>query len=285
MKNKEFFTVHYENNDISLKVKDFLTNEVALPMTAGQYLYVGYYKPFRSFFIHFSELNVEAAQLTIEYYNGDAWVELPNVVDETENFIKSGFIYFERPEKWAELEVNGETNFYVRISSDTDLTAATKLKGLNILLSNDEDLIGIRSNIVSKHNNGNSWVEKHEAARKHIIQQLRNLGHIKIKQNDVSPLFNLDEQKDSVFYTDLTAFDLLEPFELREASKFYALSMIYLDELSDEEDDKWFVQGQRHEKRADQSLNVFMLKIDKDDDGVEDIEESKGDTGINLSWE
>ena len=87
-----------------------------------------------------------------------------------------------------------------------------------------------------------------------------------------------------VAYNDLTEFDLLEPFELREASKFYALSFIYLDELSDEQDDKWERSGQRHLARADEAVNLFMLKIDYDDDGVEDSEEQNGSTGTHLSW-
>ena len=36
--------------------------------------------------------------------------------------------------------------------------------------------------------------------------------------------------------------------------------------------------------RAEQALNVFMLKLDKDDDGVQDANESEGDTGTNLTW-
>ena len=76
----------------------------------------------------------------------------------------------------------------------------------------------------------------------------------------------------------------MEPFELREASKFFALSMIYLDELSDEQDDKWERSGKRHLKRAEEAINLFMLKIDSNDNGLEDESESNGDTGINLSW-
>lgn len=284
MKSKEFYTVKYEGTDLSLKVKDYLNNEVTLPLDVGQFLYVGYYKPFKNMFIYFSELNTVAAAITLEYYDGNDWVELPDVIDETENFIKSGFVNFPRPANWKVQTVDGDELFYIRIKTDTALTPTTKLKGLNILFSNDDDLIGIRSNIVSKHNNGNSWVEKHEAARKHIVQQLRNLGYRKVKQATDSPIYFEEEKEDQKVYSNLTQFDLLEPFELREASKFLALSYIYLDELSDEEDDKWYRNGIRHEQRGYEALNTFMLKIDVDDDGKEDIEESSGDTGTALTW-
>jgi len=284
MKSKEFFTVKYEGTDLSLKVKDYLSNEAALPLEVGQYLYVGYYKPFKNMYLEFSTHNTEVAKIDLEYFDGSNWVELPNVIDETENFIKSGFVYFPRPANWKSTEVLDDDLFYLRVKTDVNLSVGTILKGLNILLSNDDDLAGIRSNIVSKHNNGESWVEKHEAARKHVIQQLRNLGYRKATPAADSPIYYADEKEDSILYSDLTAFDLLEPFELREAAKFYALSFIYLDELSDEEDDKWYRNGLRHEKRAAQALNVYMLKIDSDDDGKEDTEESEGNTGTVLTW-
>jgi len=283
MKSKEFFTVKYEGTDLSLKVKDFVSNEAALPLEVGQFLYVGYYKPFKNLYIDFSELNVEVATISFEYLTATGWVELTDVIDETEDFLKSGFIYFTRPKDWVESDQDGETNFYLRVKTDANLTATTKVKGLNVLLSNDNDLIGVRSNIVSKHNNGKPWIEKHEMARQHIIQQLRNLGYKKATNSKESPIYSTGAS-DTIIYTDLTAFDLLEPFELRQASKFFALAYIYLDELSDELEDKWHRAGLRHEKRADEALNVFMLKIDRDDDGVEDPEESSGDTGVNLSW-
>ena len=199
-----------------------------------------------------------------------AWVTL-DAIDESQNFFKSGFIYFNKPEDWLANTVNGDENFYIRLQPSVAHDVSTEIRGLGVLLSNDLDLIGIRANIVSKHNNGDSWVGKHEAARKYIIQKLRNLGHR--KYNSTETLFK-----------NLTEFDLLEPFELREASKFYALSYIYLDELSDEQDDKWERSGKRHLKRADEAVNLYMLQVDQDDDGEKDTEENDGDTGINLSW-
>lgn len=285
MQNKDFFTVKVNGQDQSIRAKEFTGPSVPMALTAGQSLHIGYYKPFRQFYIDFTTLNQAAANLAIEYFNGQAWVDIPNIVDETESFDKSGFMYFERPEDWAKTLIDGDELYYIRITPDADLSAETELNGINVLFSNDADLIGIRSNIVSKHNNGTPWIEKHEAARKYIVQQLRNLGHRKIVTRENNPFYYDESDKDVKVYSNLTQFDLLEPFELREASKFYALKFIYLDELSDEEDDKWERAGIRHERAADEAMNVFMLKIDTDDDGTEDLSENEGDTGTNLSWE
>ena len=283
-----FYTVLHDDGvtieDISLSVKDFTTNFISLALGDTHYLYVGYYKPFKQFYIELKPFNTVAGDLVFEYWDGTAWVIL-EAIDESQNFFKSGFIYFNRPDDWAANTVSGEENFYIRLQPSASHDAGTILKGLGILLSNDLDLEGIKSNIVSKLNSGESWVGKHEAAKKYIIQKLRNLGNRKvISSQSNNPVFSTAKETSSILFSDLTEFDLLDPFELREASKFYALSYIYLDELSDEQDDKWERSGKRHLKRADEAVNLFMLKLDTDDDGEEDASESSGDTGINLSW-
>lgn len=284
----DYFTVLNDNtttiDDISLLAKDFTTNEVTLELESDHYLYVGYYKPFKQFFVELSPANTVTNTLNFEYYNGTSWVSL-SAIDESQGFTKSGFIYFNRPEDWTENTVDSKERFYIRIQPSANHSSGTVLQGLGILFSNDLDLIGIKSNIVSKLNNGNSWIGKHEAARKYIIQRLRNLGHRKYVASDSNnPLVVESTKAKAIYYSDLTEFDLLEPFELREASKFFALSMIYLDEKSDQEGDKYERNGKRHLKRAEEAMNVFMLKIDSNDDGEENEAESDGDTGINLTW-
>jgi hypothetical protein len=283
MKNKEFFTVKINDVDESLRVKDFNSNIAPAPLEAGQFLYVGYYKPFTQFYVEFENKNDVDVGLLFEYFDGNNWVELASTIDETQDFLQSGFIYFERPTAWASVEVDGDENFYVRIASDIDLNAITSIRGINVLLSNDEDLEGIRSNIVSKLNSGKSWIVKHEAAKKYIIQHLRSLGYRKVTNSEQSNT-SLYFGNESLYFSNLTAFDFLEPFELREAAKYKAASMIYLDELSDEEDDKYYRMGIRHGKTADEMLNLFSLKIDSNDNGIEDAEENEGDTGTNLTW-
>ena len=60
--------------------------------------------------------------------------------------------------------------------------------------------------------------------------------------------------------------------------------MIYLDELSDERDDKWFMQGTRYQKDFEELFNNFMLKLDVNDDGFEDDYEMDNDTTVGLKW-
>lgn len=283
-----FYTVLYDNtatiSDISQSLKDFTFNFEPVAMADTHYLYVGYYKPFKQFYVELGTSNTVDGSFSFEYWNGSTWTSL-EVVDETLHFKNSGFVYFDRPEGWAANTVNSIEKFYIRMQPSASHDAGTVINGLGILFSNDKDLEGIKSNIVSKLNGGDSWIGKHESARKYIIQRLRNLGYRKYNTDNVdNPLFLSDGNVKGVVFSNLTEFDLIEPFELREASKFYTLSMIYLDELSDEQDDKWERAGQRHLQRAEEAINLFMLRIDEDDDGIEDDIENYGDTGTNLSW-
>lgn len=277
----KFFTVKYQGNDYSKRLKDFGSAEVPFSLLAAEAMHVGFEKPFNSFYLEFGTKNTEAVNLTFEYYDSELASYQPlDVVDESEAFIQSGFVLFEKPANWGKSTFDGDEKFYIRITTDADLTNGTTLKGLAMLLSNDLDLERVRSNIVSKFNNGESWILKHEAAKKYIIQELRNRGNRKVINTDnTNPVL-----PEGMRFADITEFDLLDPFQLRQASIYLTLSMIYLDELTDEEEDKFFRQGLRYENEYNKAFDLFFLKLDTDNDGLEDDFENAEDTGINLSW-
>lgn len=277
----KFFKILYNGSDLSKKLKDFNTAGAAISLQVGEHIYIGFEKPFKQVFIELSTKNTDGGILSAEYFNGTAWVQLATLLDETDNFTKSGFLFFDKPNSWAEFEDGGTPkNFYIRLSTNTAHSVGTALKGIGVLLSNDLDLEGVRSNIVSKHNNGESWVVKHEAARKKIIQRLRNAGHYKVKNYDsANPVL-----REGIRFADLTEFDLLEPEQLREASLYLTLSMIYLDELTDDIDDKWSRQGERYYDEYGKAMDLFRLTVDMDDDGIEDDEENYETNETSLSW-
>jgi len=67
--------------------------------------------------------------LKLEYYNG-AWVELTantdNLVDNTSNFASDGSIVWDAPDDWTTDVVNGESAYWIRISTtSTPTTVAT----------------------------------------------------------------------------------------------------------------------------------------------------------------
>lgn len=266
-----FFTIKYFNGvytDYSIKLKDYGTPSIPLTISDTDYLYIGNYKPFNNLFIQLATPNNITSSLSAEYFDGTAWQAL-TIIDETYNFFESGFIKFNLPETWASNEVDANTKFWIRFKTDIS-QSQIDISGIGILFSNDLDLIAARSNIVSKHNNGNSWVVKHEEARKEIIGRLRRLGNVKVKESKSS---NLNSQlffgngKTDLMYIDITEYDILDIEQLREASKLKAMELIYLNELTDESDDKYERQGKRYNKKYEEAMQLVFLKLDLNDDG------------------
>lgn len=275
-----FLTIKYNSTDYSKKLKDYGTASAAIELQTGEYIYVGYEKPFNQFFVELETKNSNGGLMTAEYYDGSVWQPLNTLLDESEDFTKSGFFIFDKPYKWASTEVDSVLKFYIRLKTDTSHSVGVKIKGVAMLLSNDLDLEGVRSNIVSKFNNGSSWVLKHEQARKDIIQLLRNRGNRKVSNADKNnPLAT-----EAIKFSDINEYDLLAPEQLRQASLYKTLSMIYLDELSDDEGDKWERQGLRYERTFNEMFNLFSLQIDSDDDGLLDDGESYITTSTALTW-
>ena len=91
---ENFYKVFFNTTDVSEKVREYLTPSVDMVITAAQFMYVGLYKPFRQFYIEFDVANPSPSALTFEYFDGNNWVVLPNVIDETDKYIESGFITF-----------------------------------------------------------------------------------------------------------------------------------------------------------------------------------------------
>lgn len=272
----EFFKIKHNGNDLSFKLKDFGTPAVALTLTGASPIEIAYRKPFKQLFIELDEKNQVGGELKLEVWNGTGWALVHTTIDETEDFTKSGFIFFEKPSYWKE----DDGIFKARIYSTVDHANQVEVRGIGVLLSNDLDLEGVRSNIVSKLNDGKSWVVKHEQARKDIIQLLRNRGNRVVRNGDK---YN-QLVTEGIRFADLTEFDLLEPTQLRQASLYKVLSMIYLDELSDSEEDKWERQGWRYYKRFTEMMNVFYLQIDVNDDGVASDGETQNVTSTGLVW-
>jgi len=275
-----FLTIKYDGTDYSKKLKDFGTASAAIELQELEYIYVGHYKPFKQFYVELEVKNTSGGVMSAEYYDGSIWQPLNTLLDESEDFSKSGFLFFEKPSNWKAAEVDSETKFFIRLKTDTSHSVGTKIQGMGVLLSNDLDLEGVRSNVVSKFNNGASWVLKHEQARKDIIQLLRNKGNRKISNADKNnPLVT-----EGIKFSDINEYDLLEPEQLRQASLYKTLSMIYLDELSDDENDKWERQGLRYERSFHTMFNLFYLQLDTDDDGVLDDGENYITTSTSLVW-
>jgi len=287
----EQFTVKHDDGgftDISNDVANYIRDEALVQLKTTSTLYIGYRKPFNFLFMSFLVANDQANTLTLQYHNdeNDILTDVPNLDEDTEGFTRDGFIKFDRPEKdssaatdWKETIVDGVTLFWLVITTDTNHNVLTEINGIGILFADDQDLIEERRNIVSKHATNErtkTWVAKHQAARKEIVQAIRNQGRKKIKLGNI-----LEPTR----FMDITEFDFLNLDQIREAAKWLCLAKIFQNELSDAADDKWMSLGDAFEGKYDDAFDLFLLSLDTDDDGEEDLSENQDDTKrITLSF-
>lgn len=237
--------------DISEDMKTYLRDSVVAPLVATEdYLYFGLYKPFQSVYVELSVVNTASTELTVEYWNGTAWTAVSNLEELTKGLTRSAFISWDLAlTNWAESAVNSETQYWVRISPSVSLDLTTAIQGLNIVFANDLDLQEAYYSVPDLlPQDASSFISFHQAARNEIIQNLRNSGN----------------------YTtggDLSKWDLLQPYQIREAAKWKALEILFF-ECSNEVEDKYDMLAKSAARKYKAAINLYLKSIDKNDDGV-----------------
>lgn len=268
----EALTIFIDNNssftDISNDVERFDVDDATYTLTdTDDYLYIGFDKNFQQIYREFSTSNTNANTESGTFWNGVSWVSLSGLKDETKGSTRSGFTSWDLDqENWTESEVNSVTKKWVRFKPSVTQTEVV-CKGINFLFSNDDDLKEKHRNIYSYlavdtdvNVNDTSFVVTHQAARKKIIQELRNKGNRKYNNSNSE-------------YTNLSHWDILEPGELREAAAFFALHLIFF-EASDAVDDKYASLSLSYKSMYENAVDLFFLSLDKDDDGKKDANEN-----------
>ena len=186
------------------------------------------------------------------YLQGPGYTVRPfdqtNSDDETAILRQSGFFKITQiPEDWGR-DSNGLYSILIWCAREDvslgDTDWQLPIRGINYIFSDDNDLERLRSDIM-EFSKGKGWGPKHVQARDFIMQQLR----IMFKNKDLS------------------AFDILNPWELREASAYMALANIYKYELSKLAGDIFDTQAEELYMKARKSFSTVDLSIDTNRDG------------------
>lgn len=263
---KEFFTVINEATDISNEMSSFSTDEVTLELTAAQTLSIGFRKAFAFIYLELSTPNTNAATLSATYENAEGVQEL-ELIDETYGCTRSGFLKLSRPEDIIDSTVATIEKKFIKIKTSADFSVGTKLKGVGIVFCTNQDLIDIRSNVIDKLNGGNSMITKIALARDHIMNEINRQGNFKVITDSTSSLGT------HTVLSEVNEFDFLKIDQLRLACAYKAMALLLIDEKSDQEKDKWEIQGYRYDRTAGRELSSYFMNLDLDDDGKEDLEE------------
>lgn len=232
--------------DYSLKLADPSSPAVPISVGTQDYLYVGFDRPIKNFFVSLSTPNDVFAPLMAEIFNGTDWEECP-IWDETYAFNASGTIQLlKEPTKFTVLT---EEKYVIRLKFSI-ATSPMQIQFIGQVLSTDQDLL-IENPYILDQNlmmGQPNHLKFHVAARNEIIQTFLNKGY-KLNNGDR-----------------LTYWHLLDVHELKQASVFLTLSKIYLA-LSDNVDDTWMQKSREYRKLYNHQVEVYRLTLDLNSDG------------------
>lgn len=246
-----------------------------VPLETTDYLYIGRDKPFNALYAEVSTVNAVSTSFSASYYDGTAWTALTLLVENTKAFSRSGFVKWASPDDWASFAVSGSTKYWVRLSVGANITAGTALQGLNIVFADDQDLKqedrAILGMLPRDENDTrvSSHILSHVAAREAIVEKLRRSGNYKVLAAD-GTVEGVDE------------WDVLDVGQVRQAATYKALSKIYY-QASDSVDDIHYAKAKDYDGLFSQAMDLFLLTLDKDDDGIADGSE-KGASMQSGRW-
>ena len=244
--------------NFSDEARSFSGNAFALELAATHHLYLGLQKPFERIYIGQGTANLTAGTLSAEYWDGSAWSSL-GLTDKTNQLLNDGFLYWSKPSDWAATTLESLDRYYIRLIPTATFDVGTTVQGINLLLSEDIDLIEKYRGIEDyRRTDDSNFITFHQYAVNEIIQDLRNAGNVK---------FNSVGNR-----TDINVFDLHQPEQLREAAAWKALEGIFF-EASNEVEDKADQLARSCRNKYQSSFKLYLLSLDTNDDGLEDSSE------------
>lgn len=246
--------------NVSSQASDPLMDNFTIDMTSVNAIYAGYEKPINALYLYLGTIKNEvSSNLILEYYNGTSWVTL-TAIDQTQALYKSGIINWTTPLDSVQTEVNSITKHWVRITSETDLSIGVEVGYVGVLFSDDTD-IGLEYPSLLKDcfypQGRTDFIIYHASAKNYIISELLRKGYCKTVGGVTEPI---------------NQWDVLNVYELQQASLYYAMSQIFFN-LSDNSSDNYWQKYIEYKSKFESAFNLGLLRIDQDNDGQADPEE------------
>lgn len=190
----------YSNNgvltDISKQVLNYQTGTYAVAsfVAAEDYIYFGSIAPFNHFYLKLSAVSAVASNtMTIQYWDGQNWIDSSETIDDTAGLTTSGYVTFvpSRNNAWLAESTNdrGESVtglttkviynlFWARIKLSTDVPLGFTLSWAGQKFSDDNDLGSefpdlVRASMLASFGaTKTDWEEQHVKAAEIMVQDL-----------------------------------------------------------------------------------------------------------------
>ena len=257
--------VYIKGSRLSYEMDSFSNTDYVFTMDTPDEILVGSYKPINHVFFAVDTANISTANMFVYFFNGITYQTL-DIVDETRNLSRPGIVRWARNQSEYKTTEFGKQLYWYKVKFD-GLTNSILLNGIGVLFSADYDLIEEYPNIADMMpNSWTSFLKFHIAAKKEIMGFIRNRG-IMVNTKGGQRIATED--------------DILEPEELRDASKFMTLSKIFRW-ASDSVGDKWDSKAAFYEQKYGDQMSMINLSLDYNDDGKETIDEKDSVQSILL---
>lgn len=246
--------VYVNGIDKSIDLVGYNSNVTSQISTTGT-VEIGYYKPISDLYIELITPNETSETVVFNHFTPTETVT--TITDKSKNLTQSGFISWNR-ESISPVKTirNNQELYWYELKASGDMGNIV-FRGIDIVFSDDSDLKEDYPDITDSLPSGEvSFIKFHKSARDRIIQSLNNQNIRKVSGNLVNP-------------TKITEWDLLQISEMRVASKYMTLGLIF-KWLSDQVDDKYIDDSRLCFSQAESFLNMPTLAVDIDDDGKED---------------
>lgn len=193
----------FSGSEITQSTQDPTANPTAFVMTTADFLYVGFPGKFASRHFAFTTANTNTTTLTVEYWDGDSWETVKDLVDETQGFTQDGFCSWINQDDWKTTTVapiNDVELYYVRFSVSADLSAGTSLQSVLNLYSDDSLLRRYYPELVSDTRylppGRTNFLEQHLAAKDRVVLRLKQRRVI----DDESQIVDINEVSIAAMY-------------------------------------------------------------------------------------
>lgn len=190
--------------DYSVESNDYYAQTVPIVLTTSDYLYIGQRHPFNHLYFKFDTVNTNTLTISISLWDGDEWIAVADIQDETNGLKQDGFITWtpDKHEGWAqedtvdsndneEVDGLGDVRIYdrywARFAVSTNVSASSALQWVGNLFSNDNDLKTEYAELVTSsyldawESGKTDWEEQHYRAAEIVINDLIKKNIIKFK--------------------------------------------------------------------------------------------------------
>lgn len=129
--------------EVSQKTNSLADDPVLLPLLTTSSFYLGFKKRFTTRHFDFLVPNTTPTSISVEFWDGLAWVTVLDVIDQTNGFTQSGFLSWINDAGWKKqtiAPIDDRELYYVRLKVSVDIDAGTSLQSVLNLFC-DEDLL------------------------------------------------------------------------------------------------------------------------------------------------